>query len=182
MPAALFELSEVRDAERHAEETGGLVFSWKTRGPASWLKRGVHHCNVLYLVVLPRTLHDFIEMPIYEDLDESEKADLEEAISLAERQRTDSKRVLFSPGNCVITPGAQSLLEEEQLTSASILDRHVVGDWGEISPEDCEENELSLREGQRLMSVYSLPKTGEKIWVMTEWDRSITTLLLPSEY
>jgi hypothetical protein len=59
--------------------------------------------------------------------------------------------------------------------------RHVAGDWGEVNEHDRRENELSLREGYRLMSVYTLPN-GVKLWCITEADRSSTCLLLPSEY
>jgi hypothetical protein len=61
------------------------------------------------------------------------------------------------------------------------LFRHLAGDWGELSPEDTAENELSLREGFRLLSAYSL-RDGTRIWVITESDRSATTILLPDEY
>jgi hypothetical protein len=54
-------------------------------------------------------------------------------------------------------------------------------DWGEISEDDAHENELSLREGFRLLSAYRTVK-GQKIWIITEADRSPTTILLPSEY
>jgi hypothetical protein len=54
-------------------------------------------------------------------------------------------------------------------------------DWGELSDEDVQENELSLREGFRLLSAYRTAK-GQKIWIITEADRSATTILLPSEY
>jgi hypothetical protein len=55
------------------------------------------------------------------------------------------------------------------------------GDWGELSDEDVKENEFSLKEGLRLLSAYQTGK-GQKIWIITEADRSSTTILLPSEY
>jgi hypothetical protein len=61
------------------------------------------------------------------------------------------------------------------------LFRHLDGDWGELSPEDIAKNELSLREGFRPLSVYLL-RDGTKVWVITESDRSATTILLPGEY
>ncbi len=79
------------------------------------------------------------------------------------------------------TPGALAALEEACQTSAEFLSRHEAGDWGEVGPEDWAENELSLREGFRILSAYTL-KTGVKIWIITEADRSITTILLPEEY
>jgi hypothetical protein len=61
------------------------------------------------------------------------------------------------------------------------LRRHMSADWGEISEDDAQQNELSLREGFRLLSAYRALK-GQKIWIITEADRSATTILLPSEY
>ena len=62
------------------------------------------------------------------------------------------------------------------------MQRHVTGDWGELSEEDRRENELSVKEGFRILSAYKLPRTGVKLWIITEADRSATTLLLPDEY
>ena len=61
------------------------------------------------------------------------------------------------------------------------LARHVVGDWGDLDEDDRAENELSIREGFRLLSAYHL-RDGTRIWIITEADRSSTTVLLPSEY
>jgi hypothetical protein len=59
--------------------------------------------------------------------------------------------------------------------------RHARGDWGDLSSEDKLANKRALEEGTRLLSAYHL-KTGQKIWIITEWDRSATTVLLPEEY
>ena len=64
----------------------------------------------------------------------------------------------------------------------SYLSRHQSGDWGEVDAHDRKENELSLEQGFRLMSVYTLSITAAKIWVITEADRSSTCILLPEEY
>jgi len=61
------------------------------------------------------------------------------------------------------------------------LVRHIAGDWGDVDEHDYRENELSLIQGFRLLSAYTL-KTGTKIWIITEADRSATTVLLPEEY
>ena len=61
------------------------------------------------------------------------------------------------------------------------LVRHIAGDWGDVDEQDRSENELSLTHGFRLLSAYTL-KTGTKIWIITEADRSVTTVLLPEEY
>jgi len=88
---------------------------------------------------------------------------------------------LFPAGQIVATPGALALLERTNKTPIEFLSRHLRGDWGDLCPEDKTENELSLKHGFRLMSSYQV--TGnENLWVITEADRAITTLLLPSEY
>lgn len=88
----------------------------------------------------------------------------------------------FSLGQVVATPGALAALEEAGQMPHEFLVRHMTGDWGsELSEEDVQENEFSLEHGLRLLSAYRTAK-GEKFWVITEADRSATTLLLPSEY
>jgi hypothetical protein len=87
----------------------------------------------------------------------------------------------FSLGHIVATPGALRALEEAGERPATFVDRHISGDWGELDDFDRLENEISLAEGNRLLSSYSL-STGAKLWIITEADRSVTTLLLPSEY
>jgi hypothetical protein len=87
----------------------------------------------------------------------------------------------FSLGQIVATPGAVRVLEGSGEAPFDFLYRHASGDWGELDEHDRRENELSLREGFRLLSAYRL-KTGEKLWIITEADRSVATLLLPEEY
>jgi hypothetical protein len=87
----------------------------------------------------------------------------------------------FSLGETFSTPGAIEALKDAGQTPQKYLIRHQCGDWGDVSDEDKAENELSLKEGFRLISAYVL-STGVKIWVITEADRSYTTILLPSEY
>jgi hypothetical protein len=72
-------------------------------------------------------------------------------------------------------------LEEAGVSPASLLTRHANGDWGDLDEHDRRENEISLKNGLRILSSYTLGN-GEKIWVITEADRSSTCLLLPSEY
>lgn len=88
---------------------------------------------------------------------------------------------LFPLGAIVSTPGAIAALEEAKQLPAEFLSRHASGDWGDLCEEDLRENALSLREGFRLFSSYTL-STGEKLWIITEADRSVTTFLLPLEY
>lgn len=84
-------------------------------------------------------------------------------------------------GRIVATPGALEAMGEAGISPASLLARHAAGDWGDLCPEDKAENELSLREGFRILSSYKL-KSGSRIWIITEHDRSSTCFLLPSEY
>ncbi len=87
---------------------------------------------------------------------------------------------LFPLGRLVATPGALVLLTSAGENPAALLDRHQSGDWGEVPPEDARENELSVREGLRIVSSYAV---GEKqVWIITEWDRSLSCILLPEEY
>jgi len=72
-------------------------------------------------------------------------------------------------------------MREAQHVPPEFLLRHKHGDWGELPEEDLRENEWSLQHGARLFSAYRT-RTDEKLWVITEWDRSVTTLLLPAEY
>lgn len=87
----------------------------------------------------------------------------------------------FKLGQIVATPGAIQSLQIAELDPLNLLSRHVTGDWGDLVDEDKEANERALKEGSRVFSSYML-ETGQKVWVITEWDRSVTTLLLPHEY
>ncbi len=89
--------------------------------------------------------------------------------------------MLFPLGQIVATPGALLALGHAEQQAAEFLDRHVVGDWGELDEEDKKTNERSLLEGLRILSAY-MTTAGEKLWIITEADRSVTTLLLPREY
>ena len=92
-----------------------------------------------------------------------------------------TKQPLFDLGQLVATPGALAALEKTGQNAMEFLSRHVSGDWGELPQEDKDENQLSLAKGFRLLSSYRT-SSGDKIWVITEADRSHTTLLLPDEY
>jgi hypothetical protein len=89
--------------------------------------------------------------------------------------------IKFSPGRVVATPGVLEAFKASCDDPVAYLIRHIGGDWGDVDEHDRKENELSLRHGLRLLSVYTL-STGIKFWVITEADRSVTTFLLPSEY
>jgi hypothetical protein len=87
---------------------------------------------------------------------------------------------IFPYGKLVATPGALDLLERSGKTGAEYVLRHLRGDWGDLCDEDVEQNKCALEKGYRLMSSYNLGST--KLWIITEADRSVTTLLLPDEY
>jgi hypothetical protein len=87
----------------------------------------------------------------------------------------------FQLGKLVATRGADEALKANKQLPTEFIVRHVSGDWGDLEPEDKVENELSLLKGFRILSAYHL-KDGTKIYVITEADRSMTTVLLPSEY
>jgi hypothetical protein len=91
------------------------------------------------------------------------------------------KLLLFPLGDLVATPGALSILENCGIIPMRLIARHGQGDWGEISSQDAQANVDALSLGGRLLSSYTL--AGDtKIWIITEADRSSTTILLPSEY
>ncbi len=89
-------------------------------------------------------------------------------------------RALFPLGRVVATPGALKLLEEAGEDPLTLLSRHRSGDWGKLNPHDRRENERSLKHGWRLLSSY--PAGGKTVWIITQADRSYTTILLPEEY
>lgn len=87
----------------------------------------------------------------------------------------------FPLGQVVATPGALAALQATRQNPLSFLMRHMQCDWGELDEHDVAENELSLQRGFRLLSRYTLTN-GSVIYIITEADRSVTTLLLPEEY
>lgn len=91
-----------------------------------------------------------------------------------------TKTIYFPLGHLVATPGALELLDQAAVNASDLLQRHQHGDWGNVPPEDAEENELSVINGFRILSSY--PVGDGRIWIITEADRSSTTLLLPEEY
>ena len=92
-----------------------------------------------------------------------------------------TRRARFALGQVVATPGAAEAMQAANVTAHQFIARHVTGDWGNLDEEDKRENEFSVANNLRILSAYTLP-TQVKIWVITEADRSATTLLLPSEY
>jgi hypothetical protein len=87
----------------------------------------------------------------------------------------------FPLGNLVSTPGALEAIERAGDTSLPYLARHAAGDWGDLDQHDKAENESALKNGLRILSAYRLAD-DTRIWIITEADRSVTTILLPDEY
>jgi hypothetical protein len=96
-------------------------------------------------------------------------------------RRWPERALRFPLGRIVATPGALAAFEQAGESPLSFLTRHGSGDWGALDEQDREANERGVRSGERILSAYLL-RTGERMWVITEADRSVTTLLLPSEY
>ena len=98
----------------------------------------------------------------------------------------DISKPRFGLGRLVATPTVLQLLEGAGQTPAEFLDRHVRGDWGDLSEGDCEANEVALRDGSRILSAYAT-NGGHKYWIITEaadgnGRRAATTILMPDEY
>lgn len=93
-----------------------------------------------------------------------------------------STKALFELGSVVYTPAALAALGDAGVLPQNLLIRHVTGDWGNnLSKNDRDENDFSVKHGYRILSAYDLP-TDVRIWIITEADRSATTFLLPEEY
>ncbi len=90
-----------------------------------------------------------------------------------------ARSVRFALGRTVITRGALDALEGEDVLAG--IARHASGDWGDVCPEDKQANDDALKVGARLLSAYHTD-SGQKFWIITEADRSATTVLLPEEY
>lgn len=84
-------------------------------------------------------------------------------------------------GQLVATPGAVAALAAADVSVFKLLNRHTRGDWGDLSSEDLALNDLAAITGQRVLSSYLLGN-GQKVWIITEWDRSVTTVLQPEDY
>ena len=91
------------------------------------------------------------------------------------------KNPLFQLGQVVATPGAIDALAEAQTSAWELLSRHVSGDFGEVDAEDWQANLSAINDDARILSAYTL-KTGERLWVITEADRSSSCVLRPDEY
>jgi hypothetical protein len=89
---------------------------------------------------------------------------------------------LFPLGQIVATPGSLELINENGINPSDLINRHVTGDFGDLCREDLKANQDALKTGARIFSSYKINDRNDKIWIITEADRSVTTLLLPEEY
>jgi hypothetical protein len=99
-------------------------------------------------------------------------------IALAQEEPAE---ILFELGHVVATAGAAAL----DVDFGPYLARHAKGDWGVVGRFDWQQNDRAVREGLRILSAYDVPVEGgrkERIWIITEWNRSVTTVLKPAEY
>lgn len=87
----------------------------------------------------------------------------------------------FELGQVVITPGAQEAVLSTNTIIVRYLQRYAGGDWGTVCDEDKQANDYAVANEERILGAYDLVD-GTKIWIITEWDRSVTTILLPEEY
>lgn len=97
--------------------------------------------------------------------------------------------MLFFPGHVAATPGALAALQEHGIDPVSLLSRHVNGDWGSVDAEDAATNTAAVSQRSRILSAYPLDPSkpcegfgANTVWIITEADRSLTTILLPEEY
>lgn len=119
----------------------------------------------------PEYFDDYIEDDIEDD----------DFLTWFDQIRSEDPEGRFRLGRVLATPGAIDALEESGELADSFIRRHQRGDWGDMSEDDKAENEFSIGNRLRIFSAYHTRK-GIKIWIITEADRSSTTVLLPSEY
>ena len=90
--------------------------------------------------------------------------------------------MLFELGRVVATQDAVDAMKENNVNITELLIKHAGGDWAMLSDEDRLENEHSVKNGWRILSSYPINKSGDKVWIITEADRSSTCVLLPKDY
>ena len=99
--------------------------------------------------------------------------------STSDKANPDPNPTLFRLGVVCSTPAVQTLVGLSDILTA--LKRHLCGDWGNVGPEDAKANDEAVREGTRILSVYQ-SASGHTFWIITEGDRSATTIILPEDY
>lgn len=103
-------------------------------------------------------------------------------MSVSVPQSVLSASPLFPLGQIAATPGALDLLDRTSINASSLLYRHQRGDWGTVCAEHAQSNDQAISIGARIFSVYEHDSEQERLWIITEADRRVTTLLLPTEY
>ena len=98
----------------------------------------------------------------------------------AQTRGSRTRSIRLPLGHVVATPGALEVVRDHGLDVVGLLHRHRSGDWGTVSDPDARANDLALQNGTRVLSAYDT--SGGRLWIITEADRSATTVLLPSEY
>lgn len=88
----------------------------------------------------------------------------------------------FELGRIVATPGAIDTMARRGIDAGFLLARHVTGDWGDLEECDKRENELRVVQGFRILSAYGVQGDPDRLWIITEANRSVTTILRPDEY
>lgn len=96
-------------------------------------------------------------------------------------QTANQAKPLFPLGQTLATPGALVVMQGLGISPAALLGRHRRGDWGNLDAEDKQRNDSALVDGSRIFSAYQVAETV-RLWIITEADRSATTILLPEEY
>ena len=99
---------------------------------------------------------------------------------MSHQQKAIKSGVGFQLGNLVATPAFLEVVADCPHEMLNIIRRHVRCDWGDLDAEDKVRNDWSALNGERILSAYHI--NGTKVWVITERDRSVTTLLLPADY
>ncbi len=99
---------------------------------------------------------------------------------MSNKSTIDQNLPLFSLGQIVATPALLAHFAKHQINPLDYIKRHVTGDFGDLDEQDKAENLLSIERGFRIFSVYMI--AGERVWIISEADRSATTLLFASEY
>ena len=99
-------------------------------------------------------------------------------------QICDEPPALFSLGNVVATPPALALIQKYGASIPQLLNRHQTGDWQELCKEDRDSNWRAAFGGERVLSAFNIGSADQpvKLWIITEWDRSVTTILRPQDY
>lgn len=92
-----------------------------------------------------------------------------------------TEKAKFYLGNLCATPGALNVLAKSKQSAAPFLSRHMAGDWGEVCDSDKRANETAIKNRERILSAYRTD-AGDRLWVITEADRSFTTIMLSEEY